>query len=167
MRPREADAVITLVPANATILAAAIAGDAALAAVLGCRVVGGWATFTEALEPARAAAELAGDATWGAQMFLAGSDPELVGWGGFKGPPAHGAVEIGYEIAPARRGRGLATAAARAMITQAFADPRVRCVVAHTLAEHNASNHILTKLGFRFDAAMAEDGVDVWRYVMG
>ncbi len=36
---------------------------------------------------------------------------ELVGFGGYKGPPVDGEVEIGYGIAPERQVRGLATAA--------------------------------------------------------
>ena len=41
----------------------------------------------------------------------------LIGLGGFKGAPDHGQVEIGYEIAPGYRLRGLATEAADASRT--------------------------------------------------
>ena len=82
-------------------------------------------------------------------------DGELVGWGGFKGPPVEGAVEIGYEIAASRQGRGLATDAVRAMLAEAFADPAVTTVLAHTLPEPNASNHLLRKAGFRFEGDTA------------
>ncbi len=75
-------------------------------------------------------------------------------------------MEIGYEIAPVRRGRGLATAAARAMVADAFGDPAVRRVIAHTLPEPNASNHILEKLGFRFDGDVLERGTPVWRWAV-
>ncbi|MCA1693827.1 MAG: GNAT family N-acetyltransferase, partial [Actinobacteria bacterium] len=87
-----------------------------------------------------------------------GDPPELVGWGGFKGPPADGIVELGYEIAEARRGRGLATAATRAMLAEAFADTGVRTVITHTLAHRNASNRVLEKAGFHHDAETVQDG---------
>jgi [ribosomal protein S5]-alanine N-acetyltransferase len=75
-----------------------------------------------------------------------------------------GVVEIGYEIAESRRGRGLATLAVRAMVAEAFADPRVGAVIAHTLAERNASNRVLEKCGFRFDGEALERGRVVWRF---
>jgi [ribosomal protein S5]-alanine N-acetyltransferase len=67
-----------------------------------------------------------------------------------QGPPKDGAVELGFEIAEARRGRGLATAATQAMLAEAFADDRVTEVIAHTLAERNASNRVLEKAGFQY-----------------
>jgi RimJ/RimL family protein N-acetyltransferase len=155
--------VIRLVPADPALLEAAIAGDDALARAVGREVVPGWVTFTEALGPTRDAAVAAGGETrWGARFFVAGE--ELVGWGGFKGPPCDGVVEIGYEVAESRAGRGLATAAADAMVREAFADASVSAVIAHTLAERNASNRVLEKAGFRFDAASEEDGARVWRF---
>jgi ribosomal-protein-alanine N-acetyltransferase len=90
--------------------------------------------------------------------------PELVGWGGFKGPPAGGTVELGNEIAESRQGRGLATAATRAMVAEAFADQRVGAVIAHTLPERNASNRVLEKAGFRFDGEARDGDRAVWRF---
>jgi ribosomal-protein-alanine N-acetyltransferase len=156
--------VIRLVRATAELLDAAIAGDAALARALGHDIVPGWATFTDALARTRdALAAGPPDTPWGPRLFVSGDPPELVGWGGFKGPPRDGVVELGYEIAESRRGRGLATAAVRAMVDEALADGGVRGVVAHTLPERNASNRVLEKAGFRFDAQVAA-GRTVWRY---
>jgi len=144
--------VIRLIPADLGLMEAALAGDDALAEVLGHDVVAGWATFTEALRPTRDALVAdPGGSPWGARLFVSGEQPELVGWGGFKGPPKDGVVELGYEIAESRRGRGLATAAARAMVSEAFAHTRVTAVIAHTLAERNASNRVLENVGFRYD----------------
>jgi ribosomal-protein-alanine N-acetyltransferase len=157
--------VIRLVRADLRLMDAALAGDRALAEALGHDVVTGWVTFTGALRPTRdALAANPGGADWGARFFVAGDPPELVGWGGFKGPPKDGVVELGYEIAATRRGRGLATAATRAMLAEAFADERVTTVIAHTLAERNASNHVLEKLGFAFDGKARERDQVVWRY---
>ena len=92
--------------------------------------------------------------------------PVLVGWGGFKGPPEDGVVELGYELAEARQGAGLATAATRAMLEESFADDRVIAVIAHTLAEPNASNRVLEKAGFSRDGQAEEDGTPLWRYAL-
>jgi [ribosomal protein S5]-alanine N-acetyltransferase len=157
--------VIRLVRADVELLDAAIAGDRPLARALGHDVVSGWATFREALRPTRAAlGDRSRDTTSGPRFFVTSDPPELVGWGGFKGPPRNGVVELGYEIAESRRERGLATAAVRAMVAEAFADKRVDAVIAHTLAERNASNRVLEKAGFRFDGEAREDDTPVWRY---
>ena len=147
--------VIRLVSAELPLMDAALAGDDALATALGHDVVAGWVTFTEALQPTRdaLAANPSGSA-WGARFFVARDPPELVGWGGFKGPPKDGVVEVGFEIAEARRERGLATAATRAMLAEAFADERVTAVIAHTLPERNASNRVLEKAGLRFEGRL-------------
>ena len=76
-----------------------------------------------------------------------------------------GVVELGYALAPAFRGRGLATAAVAAMLREAFAGAAVRAVIAHTLAERNASGRVLEKAGFAFDGEVADEGGGTtWRY---
>jgi len=95
---------------------------------------------------------------------VAGEPPALVGWGGFKGPPREGAVELGYAVAPACEGRGLATAAVRAMLEEAFADPGVRSVIAHTLPEPGPSPRVLEKAGFAFVGDVTEHGRAAWRF---
>ena len=159
--------MVRLVRVDLDLLDAALAGDPALARALGRDVVAGWATFREALRRTREALAAApGGAAWGSRFFVTEDPPELVGWGGFKGPPSDGVVEIGYEIAEARQGRGLATAAARALVVEAFADERVATVIAHTLAERNASNRVLEKVGFRYDGEATQRGNVVWRYAL-
>ena len=155
--------MVSLVRAELDLLDAALAGDNALAEALGHDVVPGWITFTEALRPTRDAIAASGSA-WGTRLFVAGDPPELVGWGGFKGPPRDGVVELGYEIAASRRGRGLATAATRAMLDEAFAEGQVTLVIAHTLPHRNASNRVLEKAGFAYDGEAREGGEAVWRY---
>ena len=157
--------MVRLVRAELHLMDAALAGDEVVAEALGHRVVPGWVTFTEALGPTRdaVAADPSGS-TWGTCFFVAGDPPELVGWGGFKGPPRDGIVELGYEIAESRWGRGLATAATRAMLAEAFADDEVTLVIAHTLPERNASNRVLEKAGFVYDGEAREGGEVVWRF---
>lgn len=158
---------VVLVRADRRLMDAAVAGDDALARALGHAVTPGWAPSRRALRSTRDALLDTGEApVWGARLFVYGAPPALVGWGGFKGAPADGTVEIGYEIAGSLRGRGLATAAARAMLAEALADARVTRVIAHTLAGLNASNHILESLGFALDEAVEQDGHAVWRYAL-
>ena len=158
--------MVRVVPAELRLFDAALAGDEALAEALRHPVAPGWVTFTEALRPSREAlAAAGGDPRWGTRFFITEDPVELVGWGGFKGPPDEdGVVELGYEISDARAGRGLATAAARAMVEEAFADDSVTAVIAHTLAERNASNRVLEKAGFSFDGEAEDDGETVWRF---
>jgi [ribosomal protein S5]-alanine N-acetyltransferase len=159
--------MVRLVRAELPLMDAALAGDEALAEALGHGVAAGWATFTEALEPTRhAVATRPEGAAWGPRFFVTGDPPVLVGWGGFKGPPSDGVVELGYEVAESHRGRGIATAATRAMLAEAFADEAVTTVIAHTLPEPNASTRVLEKAGFRFDGEAREDGDVVWRFAL-
>jgi ribosomal-protein-alanine N-acetyltransferase len=94
------------------------------------------------------------------------SEGLVVGNTAFVGPPNDaGEVEIAYGVVPAFEGRGFATQAAEALTQFAFADERVRTVIAHTLPESNASTHILQKIGFAFagDIEHPEDGT-IWRW---
>jgi RimJ/RimL family protein N-acetyltransferase len=157
--------LLVLIRADVGLMDAAIEGDDALAQVLGHAVVPGWVTFTESLPHVRDALAANPDgARWGTRFFVEGDPPELVGWGGFKGPPAEGVVELGYEVAESRRGQGLATAATLAMLDEAFADDTVTAVIAHTLPEHNASTRVLEKAGFSHDGDAEDGGTPVWRH---
>jgi RimJ/RimL family protein N-acetyltransferase len=92
-------------------------------------------------------------------------DGTSVGLGSYKGPPADGVVEIAYAIVPEHQGRGYATAAARAMVEEAFKSSEVRLVRAHTLPDGAASQRVLAKSGFRHVGQVVdpEDGL-VWRF---
>ena len=94
----------------------------------------GWATFADALRRTRdsLAAHPEG-ARWGTRLFVTDHPPELVGWGGFKGPRKTASWSWGTRSRTPGKGRGLATAATEAMIAEAFASPDVTTVIAHTL----------------------------------
>jgi [ribosomal protein S5]-alanine N-acetyltransferase len=139
-----------------------------LAEVLGVAVPEGWPQFPEAFSspdggPRRSERP---PTDWRDYFFVHPRGRSLVGNGGFTGDPDDsGVVEIGYEIAPEHRNRGFATEAARAMIGYAFAHEEVRAVVAHTLAETNASNAVLRKVGMSFVAEVDDPEVGkVWRW---
>lgn len=157
---------IRLVMPDLAVLDAALAGDDVLALALGHDVAAGWAVFPESVQRTRDA--VAADPVsqhWGARLFVAGSGPTLVGWGGFRGAPHDGEVELGYAVAPAWRGRGVASAALRAMLREAWAAREVRAVLAHTLAERNASVAVLERAGFRRDGEIIDGDVGaIWRW---
>lgn len=92
-------------------------------------------------------------------------DGEVVGLGGFKGPPADGIVEIAYAIVPEQQRKGYATEAARGLVAYAFASSEVHTVIAHTLPDGVASQRVLQKagLGKVGEVLDPEDGL-VWRY---
>ena len=87
----------------------------------------------------------------------------LVGFGGFKGQPRNCEVELGYAVAPARRGGGVATAVVEQLVEHAR-QAGVRIVRAHTLAEANASTAVLRKCGFVRTGGVREPDGDVWRW---
>jgi [ribosomal protein S5]-alanine N-acetyltransferase len=157
---------ISVVPASLEWLTALVEGDAVFADRFGVPVESGWIGFPEALPFAVEAARDHDLDPWGSHLFF-DDDGALVGFGGFKGPPAEGRVEIGYAVSPSRQGRGIATAATRWMIDRAR-DAGLAAVVAHTLAEVNASTAVLERCGFvHVDTTTDPDGdvsEDVYRW---
>ena len=140
-----------------------------LAEVLGVAVPDGWPQFPEAFAPPEDGGSRRSErppTDWRDYFFIHPRERALVGNGGFTGDPDDsGVVEIGYEIAPEHRNRGFATEAARAMIRYAFAHEEVGAVVAHTLAETNASNAVLRKAGMSFVAEVDDPEVGkAWRW---
>lgn len=105
---------------------------------------------------------------WSGYLAVDAGTAAIVGCGGFKGnPTAEGTVEIAYMTFPAFEGRGVATRIAGGLVEIARASPAVRAVIAHTLAEPNASTRVLRKCGFGFagDVVDPEDG-PVWRWTL-
>lgn len=158
-----------LVPATLPVLDAIVAEDwpALTTALGGVDIAEGWSHFPEALAWMRDyLREHPGEFGWWSYLIVHRQDVRLIGTCGYKGPPAPGGtIEIGYEIAGAYQGRGLATEAARSLVDRAFEESAVRTVQAHTLAEENASVAVLRKLGFSFfeEKFDLEDG-NIWRW---
>ena len=163
--PRSRAAVRLLAP-DVSMLDAAIDGPESLARALGgYAICAGWEVFPEALPRTRDALADDPDTRWGTRLFVLDEPPTLVGWGGFKGPPAGGVVELGYAIAPEVRGRGLAGQAVRALLLEAFSDGAVQAVIAHTLPEPGPSTRVLEKTGFAHDGDVSDGGHGrLWRW---
>jgi len=158
---------LKLVDGTLELLNAALEGRNALEGLLGVTVAEGWEGFPDALPILRASYQgKPGGHVWGSLFFIEVEASTLVGFGGFKGPPSpDGVVEIGYAIAPAFRGRGLATDAVAQMVQRAFADVAVRAVDAHTLGHDNPSTGVLQKTGFRKIAEIEDpDEGPIWQW---
>jgi GNAT superfamily N-acetyltransferase len=105
---------------------------------------------------------------WGGFFVFDRASRQVVGTCAFKAPPdGEGAVEIAYYTFPAFEGRSYATAMARELAGRAGASADVRTILAHTLAELNASTRVLERAGFRFvgEVIDPEDGA-VWRWAI-
>lgn len=142
---------LRLVDGTLELLSAALEGPGALERLLGVSVAEGWEGFPEALPILCASYQNQPEGhAWGSLFFIEPEARTLVGFGGFKGAPsANGVVELGYAVAPAFRGRGLATEAVNQMVRRALEHAAVRAVDAHTLGHDNPSTRVLQKTGFR------------------
>lgn len=102
------------------------------------------------------------DPDFGVFLIVRLEDGLVIGDGGFVGPPADGAVSIGYEIVPAARRQGYATEAIRALSSWALGRSGVHEVRAETLFDNEASVRALLRAGF----AEAEPGGNARRFVL-
>jgi RimJ/RimL family protein N-acetyltransferase len=105
-------------------------------------------------------------AGWGA-WYVVCTVPrrELIGNGGFKGPPSAGWCEIGYSLLPQFQAHGYATEAARAWIAWALSHPDVDGVTAETLPDLVASIRVMEKCGMQFlGEGHPEEGLRTVRY---
>lgn len=126
------------------------AGDDVFASRFGVPVLEGWAGFPEAIPVALDQVRDSGASPWGFHLFF-DDDGSLVG----------------YAVAPARQGRGIATAAVRELIERARV-AGMRTVVAHTLPERSASTRVLERCGFTHVSDIPDPdgqvGGFVWRW---
>jgi RimJ/RimL family protein N-acetyltransferase len=141
---------VRLVPATVPLLEALREDRTRFGDLIGSPVPDGWPEFPEsvgfALEHLQRAPEP--ERSWSMHFFLDDATGRLLGSGGFAAPPVERSVEIGYEVAPAFRGHGFGSAAARALVERAVASGDVDHVIAHTLPGPNASTGVLVSLGF-------------------
>jgi [ribosomal protein S5]-alanine N-acetyltransferase len=158
---------VRLVPATVPLLRALNDDRTSFGELIGSPVPDAWPEFPEAIGFSLAQLQNApaADRTWSMHFFVDVATGRLLGSGGFAGPPVGRAVEIGYEVAPAFRGHGFGTAAARALIKRAVASGEVDHVIAHTRPGPNGSTGVLVSLGFDHVADREDPEVGtVWEW---
>lgn len=159
---------LKLIPCDSEILKSAIQGNETLAKKLNVAIQDDWTEFgIGALQYSLdRLLESENEKNWWTYFPIHKKDNELIGSGGYKGKPTtDGTVELGYEIAPTYRNRGLATEMTKGLIENAFNDKRVKSIVAHTLGHENSSTKVLQKCGFKKVQEIndPDDGL-IWRW---
>ena len=151
-------------PVSLAQVEALIEGDDVFTARFGMPVAPGYLDFPEALSRTRDELVNGMPSEWYSHLIIDVDTNTVVGFGGYKGPPTNGEVEIGYSVAPSRQRRGHASAAAQLLIEHARAAGVAR-VCAYTLPEANASTKVLTRCGLTMTQVVedAEEGY-VWRW---
>lgn len=98
-------------------------------------------------------------AFWVGMFYVFADDGCCVGACGFKDVPRTREVEIGYGIAPSRRGRGYASAALAELLRMAAESREVDTVLLLIASDNSASEKVAQRAGFtRGDSALDEDG---------
>ncbi len=111
----------------------------------------------DAANPALGATAPPDTGGWGLWLFVYKPERLVVGAASVNGPPnADGAVELGYQVVPAHRRRGLAVEGCTALIDWAFTDSRTLAIVADCAADNAASVRTLEKLGFAMVGARGD-----------
>ncbi|HEY8590582.1 MAG TPA: GNAT family protein [Naasia sp.] len=157
---------VALVPATVPLLDALASDRAEFSAMIGSAAPDAWPQFPEAIGFTRdVLTEHPEQGEWWMWFFVEEATGLLVGSGGYVGPPRDRTVEIGYEVAPAFRDRGLGVGAAAALVDRAVETGEVDAVIAHTLPLQNPSTRVLVCLGFsRAGEAQDPDAGTVWRW---
>ncbi len=88
----------------------------------------------------------------------------LIGFCGLQPLPETEDIEIGWWLARAWWGRGLATEAARAALRDGFERVGLRRIVAIAQPANTASIRIMRKLGMRFECIAEARGIPVVKY---
>lgn len=158
---------LLLINSTLEILEKVLTNDEALGQYLDIKIPESWtefgaAPFQYALDRIKTNPE---DSTWWSWLPILEAENILIGNCGYKGPPIDGVVEIGYEVANLYRMQGFATEIATALMENAFSHDQVNTVIAHTLAEENASVKVLRKCGFQFVEEIEDpDDGTIWRW---
>mgnify|MGYP005753542213 FL=1 len=143
---------LKIISCDTEILSSAIEGNVMLAKKMNVTIPVDWTEFGKdaLLYSLQKLAESEEEKNWWTYFPIFKEENKLIGSGGYKGKPSKdGTVEIGYEIAPAYRNRGLATEMTQGLVTNAFKNEKVRSIIAHTLGHENPSTKVLHKNGFK------------------
>jgi [ribosomal protein S5]-alanine N-acetyltransferase len=92
---------------------------------------------------------------------------QVVGTGGFTGPPKDGRVEIAYWTFKGFEGKGVASFVCRELVAISRKTGQTILVTAKTSPEHNSSTHILQKNGFEFSEVVQDHEIgNAWLWVL-
>lgn len=151
-------------PVTLAVADALLAGEDVFTARYGMPIAPGYLDAPEVLPTVRAALAGGTPPEWYSHLIVHRETITVVGFGGYKGPPVDGEVEIGYSVAPEHRRLGHATSAVAQLLDRAAARG-VGLVSAHTMPEESASTHILTRAGFTMAEVVVDEELgDVWRW---
>jgi RimJ/RimL family protein N-acetyltransferase len=159
---------LTILPADNARIEALISSPDAFTLVTGIKVAANFCHFDGALAASLKAMRHSSDRErpwWTPRLLVLNSATEVVGLVSFKGPPADGAVELAYSVAPKHQNRGYATEAVCALAVHALRLGPVSVVVAHCLPNPSPSTRVLEKCGFQKvkDVLDPVEGL-VWRW---
>ena len=156
---------LTLMPATVDLARAELDDRSKFAHMLGAVVPDDWppASAADALPLflgwLEAAPERSGWFGWyGLARPDLGGPAVLVASGGFLGPPASGAVRLGYSVLPEFQRRGYATEMVNGLLRWAFTHPEVEVVESETEWANPASARVLEKAGFVASGPALESG---------
>lgn len=159
---------LRLIPCDSEILKSAIQGNEFISEKLKVTVQDNWTAFgVGALQYSLdRLLESEEEKYWWTYFPIHKQDNKLIGSGGYKGKPTiDGIVELGYEIAPPYRNRGLATEMTKGLIENAFMDERVKSITAHTLGQENPSTKVLQKCSFlKIGEVNDPDEGQIWKW---
>jgi [ribosomal protein S5]-alanine N-acetyltransferase len=98
--------------------------------------------------------------------LLRKDSPEMIGFCGLQPLDGTAETEIGWWLARAWWGRGLATEAARTVLRDGFERADLQRIVAVALEANHASIRVIEKLGMKYEREMVHRGFDVVLYAL-
>lgn len=155
--------VVRVEPITQAWAAALARGDDAFSEEFGVPVAADWTGFPEMPSFLVEAARSGAPGRWGLHLVFDG-DGALVGNVGWKGEPVNGVAELGYAVAPARQGRGVATAVVRELLVRARAAGLREAMLTHA-RRSSPSTSVLSRCGFtKVDELVDSHDGPVWRW---
>ena len=154
---------IVLLPATVAYLVALQFDPNAFGRLIGSTVPQGWPEFPESIEfTLDRLRDHPNEADW--WMHVLRRRRRVGRLRRVRRPPQDGVVEIGYELAPAFRGKGLGRPRPRSR-REGTRTGTVTMVIANTLAHDNPSTRVLRHLGIGWTRELVdpEDG-PIWRW---
>ena len=97
--------------------------------------------------------------------FVANEEREIIAFGGFKGKPKNGKIEIAYGTVAKFERQGYGTMLCKELVLLAMKEDSTVQIIARTLPEENASTRILKRNGFEFTGIVwDDDDGNVWEW---